>query len=316
MKKFVLFLTCSAFAVSSAQAMNAAEHLNAVKDIFAQEFQKIDLDGNGAISADEYMLYQLNVLQQSLNAETQKTEAEAAALGQAAVTEQEAPKTEEPKAETPRNLDTMGSATATLEEMANFSLDTSAETAAEPDMEDDEWYLKPEKLTMEDVMPEDENAAEDVPEIDLSISEDESLRNILADMAKAEAKSEETPAVEEKNAVASEKETKQIQFMLDTIKKTLPKKIDNITTWTDISFKDNEIDYIYKADVDMNKFSTAEKAALKENIEKVACAQAYAEMCPTMKPMFIDKGVNMKIRYYDKADIEISDCTFNNETCK
>lgn len=70
MKKFVLFLTCSAFAVSSAQAMNAAEHLNAVKDIFAQEFQKIDLDGNGTISADEYMLYQLNVLQQSLNAET------------------------------------------------------------------------------------------------------------------------------------------------------------------------------------------------------------------------------------------------------
>lgn len=314
MKKLVLLLTCSFFAVSAAKAINAADHLSAVKNIFAQEFQKIDLDGNGTVSADEYMLYQLNVLQQSLNAETEKVEAEATAIKQLQTTTSETPKEEKPQAEETHNLETMGNATATLEEMANFSLDEPKDTTA-VDMEDEEWYLKPEKLTMEDVLPEDENAEESVPEIDLSVSEDESLRNILADMAKAEDKSEET-TVKEKTAAELEQENKQVKFMLNTIKKTLPKKIDNITTFTDIIFNNNEIEYIYKADVDTNKFSAAEKTALKENIEKIACAQAYTEMCPTIKSMFIDKGVNMKIRYYDKADIEISDCTFNNESCK
>ena len=309
MKKFVLLLTCSIFAVSSATAMNATDHLNAVKDIFSKEFQKIDLDGNGVVSAEEYMLYQLEVLQKSLNAETQKVEAEATAAKQA--TETQAAET--PKTEEPRNLATMNDTTATLEEMANFSLDTAEEK--EPDEEDDEWYLKPEKLTLADVMPEDENAVEEVPEIDLSVSEDESLKNILADMAKADL-AEENVVTNEKTPAELEQEKKQLQFMLDTIKKTLPKKIDNITTWTDIEYRDDEMDYIYKADVDMNKFSTAEKDALKENIEKVACAQAYTEMCPTIKSMFIDKGVNMKIRYYDKSDVEISYCAFNNETCK
>ena len=316
MKKLVLLLTCSVFAVSAAKAMDAAGHLNAVKDIFSKEFQKIDLNGDGAISADEYMLYQLETLQNSLNAETQKVEAEATAMKQEPSAAAETPQDEAPKAEEPRELNrAMSDTTATLEEMANFSLDTAENTAAEPDTEDEEWYLKPEKLTMEDVMPEDENAVEEVPEIDLTISEDESLKNILADMAKDEA-APETPSEEEKTAADAEKENKQLQFMLDTIRKTLPKKIDNITTWTAINYRDNEIDYFYKSDVDINKFSTAEKAALKGNIEKVACAQASTEMCPTIKPMFIDKGVNMKIRYYDKADIEISDCTFNNDTCK
>lgn len=312
MKKLILLFTCSLFAVSAAKAMDAAGQLQAVKDIFSKEFQKIDQDGNGMVSADEYMLYQLESLQKSLNAETQKVENAAAAAPAVA---EKTPQPAEPEKEPAHNLETMSDTTATLQEMANFSLDSVENEVSEPAEDDDEWYLKPEKLTLEDVMPESDNALENVPEIDLSVSEDESLKNILADMAKAET-APETAAAAEKSPADVEKEKKQLQFMLDTIKKTLPKKIDNITTWTSIDYHDDQIDYIYKADVDMNKFSAAEKAALKENIEKVACAQAYTEMCPTIKSMFIDKGVNMKIRYYDKADIEISDCTFNNDTCK
>lgn len=312
MKKLILLFTCSLFAVSTAKAMDAAGHLNAVKDIFSKEFQKIDQDGNGVISADEYMLYQLESLQESLNAETEKVEATATIAAPAAVAE-ETPQPVEPQKAAKLNLETMSDTTATLQEMANFSLDSTEDDVAEPNEEDEEWYLKPEKLTMEDVMPESDNAVEEAPEIDLSVSEDENLKNVLADMAKAAAPE---AVAEEKTPAEVEQDKKQLQLMLDTIKKTLPKKIDNITTWTSIEYQNDQIDYVYKADVDITKFSAAEKNALKENIEKIACAQAYAEMCPTIKSMFIDNGVNMKIRYYDKTNIEISNCTFDKETCK
>ncbi|MCM1324683.1 MAG: EF-hand domain-containing protein [Acetobacter sp.] len=319
MKKLVLFLTCSIFAVSTAQAMNTTEYMNAVKDIFSKEFQKIDTDGDGTISAEEYMLHQLESLQKSLNAETKKVETEAAAVVAEDTEETPEKNIEDEKTEPKENVDPINALAAALGGESKLNMDNSVETSPveEENTEDDEWYLKPEKLTLDDVLPEDDNAEIEVPEIDLSISEDESLNNILADMAKEEAAAATEPSTPvEKTAAEQEAERNQLQQMLSAIRKTLPKKIDNITTWTDIQYHDNEIDYIYKADVDTNKFSTAEKSALKENIEKVACNQAYAEMCPTIKTMFIDKGINMKIRYYDKTDIEISYCIFNTETCK
>lgn len=110
-------------------------------------------------------------------------------------------------------------------------------------------------------------------ELDLSVSEDESLKSLLAEInetpeekaakkaaaeAEAKAKADAAAAAEQEKNAAAERE-KQIGFMLDTIKKTLPKKIDEATTWTDIEYKDKAIAYIYEADIDMAAMSAKEK---------------------------------------------------------
>ena len=103
--------------------------------------------------------------------------------------------------------------------------------------------------------------------------------------------------------------------MLDTIKKTLPKKIDEATTWTNIEYKDKAIAYIYEADIDMSAMSAKEKTALQNSIKTEACSKAYQEMCPKLKPMFINDGINVRIRYLDKGKNELGVCEFNHETC-
>ncbi len=164
-------------------------------------------------------------------------------------------------------------------------------------------------------------------ELDLSVSEDESLKSLLAEInetpeekaakkaaAEAKAKADAAAAAEQEKNAAAERE-KQIGFMLDTIKKTLPKKIDEATTWTNIEYKDKAIAYIYEADIDMSAMSAKEKTALQNSIKTEACSKAYQEMCPKLKPMFINDGINVRIRYLDKGKNELGVCEFNHETC-
>lgn len=167
-------------------------------------------------------------------------------------------------------------------------------------------------------------------ELDLSVSEDESLKSLLAEInetpeektaqkaaaeAEAKAKADAAAAAEQEKNAAAERE-KQIGFMLDTIKKTLPKKIDEATTWTDIEYKDKAIAYIYEADIDMAAMSAKEKTALQNSIKTEACGKAYQEMCPRLKPMFINDGINVRIRYLDKGKNELGICEFNHDTCR
>ena len=121
-----------------------------------------------------------------------------------------------------------------------------------------------------------------------------------------------SPTVETKE----QKQEKEILSMMSVIKKTLPKKIDDITSWVDIEYKDKIVSYIYKADVDTSVFSSDDKQKLGESIKNEACLSAYTAMCPKIKPMFIDEGINMQIRYVDKNDEELSSCEFNKTTCK
>lgn len=167
-------------------------------------------------------------------------------------------------------------------------------------------------------------------ELDLSVSEDESLKSLLAEInetpeekaakkaaaeAEAKTKADAAAAAEQEKNAAAERE-KQIGFMLDTIKKTLPKKIDEATTWTDIEYKDKAIAYIYEADIDMAAMSAKEKTALQNSIKTEACGKAYQEMCPRLKPMFINDGINVRIRYLDKGKNELGICEFNHDTCR
>ena len=73
---------------------------------------------------------------------------------------------------------------------------------------------------------------------------------------------------------------------------------------------------MYEVDIDTSKYTEEEKKVLTASIEKDACSKAYVDMCPKIKPTFIDKGTNMKIRYQDKSGNEFGKCEFNQETCK
>lgn len=212
------------------------------------------------------------------------------------------------------------SSSSSPEAAATVSASSSSEAAAVS--EEPARPAKPDKPVSEE---------HELPaELDLSVSEDESLKSLLAEInetpeekaakkaaaeAEAKAKADAAAAAEQEKNAAAERE-KQIGFMLDTIKKTLPKKIDEATTWTDIEYKDKAIAYIYEADIDMSAMSAKEKTALQNSIKTEACSKAYQEMCPKLKPMFINDGINVRIRYLDKGKNELGICEFNHDTCR
>lgn len=212
------------------------------------------------------------------------------------------------------------SASSSSEAAATVSSSSSPEAAAVS--EEPARPAKPDKPVSEE---------HELPaELDLSVSEDESLKSLLAEInetpeekaakkaaaeAEAKAKADAAAAAEQEKNAAAERE-KQIGFMLDTIKKTLPKKIDEATTWTDIEYKDKAIAYIYEADINMSAMSAKEKTALQNSIKTEACSKAYQEMCPKLKPMFINDGINVRIRYLDKGKNELGICEFNHDTCR
>ena len=83
-----------------------------------------------------------------------------------------------------------------------------------------------------------------------------------------------------------------------------------------MKYADKVISYIYTADIDVSEYSPGEYAELTENIQKDACVKANTDMCPKVKPMFIDRGIDMKIKYLDKKSEKIGECEFNNQTCQ
>ena len=289
MKKYVLLLGCSLVAAGTVVSASADNGLKAVKDLYLKEFQAMDTDKDGKISQQEYLTHQFNSLRADIiDAEGFDVDENTVEIQSSVETK---PVSETSATEASERSDNIVGVPAALQDMANYELE-----------DDDLLKEDPVRLTKEDVMPESETE-ETVDELDLSISEEENLRQLMEGV-------ENPPVVEE-----TDNQETQIQFMLDTIRKTLPKKIDEITTWTDIRYADNVIDYIYKADIDPAIYSADELKVLKDNIQNEACIRAYSDMCPKIKPMFIDKGIDMRIVYFDKSDDQISACEFNKTTC-
>lgn len=348
MKKSLLLFSVSlvASSVGSAYALTAAEQLKATEAIFVNEFKKMDTNKDNKLSLEEYLSYQFeNFRANIIEAEgfdTKKSSVDKKSTEK--VAEQTAAQTSE--TEEKDELKSLGDVNKTLQAMADYELDMEDDLSLEEDWGLGEPKAEEKGLTKEDVMPEKDLLSPEIlseakkteeaktvapkDELDLSVSEDESLQNLLAEInetpeekaakeqaaaekAKAEA---EAKAAAEKKATADAEREKQIGIMLDTIKKTLPKKIDAVTTWTDIEYQDKVISYIYEANIDISKDTAEEKAALTKSIESEACGKAYQEMCPKIKSMFINEGINMRIRYKDKVGNEFGKCEFNQETCK
>lgn len=323
MGKYALLLGVSlCTAAFSAQALTAEQQLEAVKDVFVNDFHNMDDDGDGKLSLDEYLSHQFeNFRANILEADGFERTGKAAAGFREPVKKEvkkmpwrdEKPRKEKKKEAKDDALKNLGAASSTLQEMADFDLDFDFDNGP---LFDDEFSggKKSGKLTKEDVMPEIE-AEDDGLDIDLSMTEEETLKSML-NGHDVPLKKEVSPEEKKTALEAAAKKEKQIAFMMETIKKTLPKKVDEITTWTGIEYQNKEIVYIYQADVDTTPFSKQEKQALTGSIESEACTKAYEEMCPKIKPMFINDGTNMRIRYIDKAGTEIGFCEFNDTTCE
>ena len=187
-----------------------------------------------------------------------------------------------------------------MQEMANYTLDldTPEDELSKAEVEINALLEEEDALglTKEDVMPElNDEELPSLEKLDIKALDDD-LESLIQ------------PEVSDKD--------KEINEMMSVIKKTLPKKIDEITSWVDIVYNNKVVTYVYKADVDTKSFSKEEKDMLASSIKNEACANAYETMCPKIKPMFIDVGIDMQIRYVDKENQELSSCEFNKTTCK
>lgn len=278
-------LSGSLLIATTAHAMTAEEQLNAMKEMFVNEFQSMDDNKDGMLSKDEFLTHQFENFRAHV--------IESNGFGTTSSEVKIEPEVKETTAETE-----LGGVPAALQAMAEFDIDEESDAVENPTKEADNL-----KLTKEDVLPDTET----VEEQKSAITEEENLDNLLKDM-----ESQENPAAIA-NTAPKENE---MNMMMETIKKTLPKKIDEITSWVDIQYANNTISYIYQADIDTTTFSAEEKAALSESIKKEACTKAYQDMCPKVKPMFIDNGIFMQIRYFDKNNEELNSCEFNTETCQ
>ena len=308
MKKYLLFISCSIIAAQAASALTADQQLSNMKEMFVKEFQNMDTDKNGEISRDEYMAYQFETFRTNIiNADGFDKPAKATEeTPQVNVDIEETPVStdiEEPVAEDVE----LGGASSLIRDMAEFKLE---------DLED-EADKKISTLTKEDVMPDDlslitdDLLATESARLEAQIDKAEEVASDIIDNAEDIVITKAEDTVEE----VMDEETK-MNEMIKTIQATLPKKIDEITSWTDIQYADKVITYIYKADIDVSEYSPGDYNDLVENIQKEACVKANTEMCPKVKPMFIDHGINMKIRYLDKKDAQIGECEFNQQTCQ
>lgn len=330
MRKYMLLVTCSLLISGSASALTANEQLKALKDAYLKNFNQMDSNKDGQISKAEYLAYQFEDLRANIIGIDSFDDVDPASEN-----------TEENNTEkkmTPKDDKSLGMYSKTISEMANYDMNIDDELSQDLKLVD---Y---EPLSKEDVMPDvlDEenleilttNPKEDVIEdeedakLDALISDTEKQISTLSEDAisqseekddkKEETKDQETTEIKEesvKNTENKEEKTAQINSMLEEVKKTLPQKIDDVTTWTDIVYDNDIISYMYQADVDISVFSNEEQQILRDSIKTEACEEIYKSVCPQVIPIFIEKGTNLTVRYIDKNNTEISYCDLNKDTC-
>ena len=292
-------LTCSLASLASfnAKALTPNEQLQAMKGVFEKSFEAMDTNEDGVLNKEEYLNYQFeefrsNILEaDSFDADLNKNVLQIVENKAKEIITKEDKDTskevvEDVKKEEVKKDPEDASANLTdsiniMQSMADFSLG------------DEEPVEIAEEASIE-------NAVEDVKEDVLPVLEKLEFEEVKEDAVVLEPT---TP------------KDKEINEMLSVVKKSLPKKIDDITDWVDIEYKDKIVSYVYKANVDTSSFSSEEFAILTDSIKNDSCPKAYETMCPKIKPLFIDEGINMRIRYVDNQDKELNFCEFNKETC-
>jgi len=289
-------LTCSLVSLASfnAKALTPNEQLQAMKGVFENSFNAMDTNEDGVLNKEEYLNYQFeefrsNILEaDSFDADLNKNVLQ--------IVENKAK-----EIITKENIDTP-------KEVAD-------DTKKEDVKEDPNLNLKDSINIMQqmaDFSLDDEEPVEIVEETSKENTVENTKEDALPALEKLEFEDVKEDAVVLEPTTPKDKE---INEMLSVVKKSLPKKIDDITDWVDIEYKDKVVSYVYKANVDTATFSNDELMILTDSIKNDSCPKAYESMCPKIKPLFIDEGINMRIRYIDVNDKELNFCEFNKETC-
>ena len=329
------------------------EHLQMVKDAYIKKFEQMDANKNGSVDKEEYLKHQFEAMREAVLTTSGFDDVKETSIPQnlsASETEVDVKGEQLPSVQseniTPEKAKTLDDFSATLEEMATFDLDFDKELSTDD-------TVNKKRLTKEDVMPDmsekvtiekpqkEETLEEATASIDELLKEDTELEELISKTEKQleEAKklaptTNVSPVKQEENvksepkvaenlvekvnneAVKNTDKENMINMLISAGKKNLPQKIDDITTCTDISYKDNMIVYDYSVNMDVSSFSQDELFLLQDHIKKEACLPIYQEKCPEFKPVFIKEGTNVKIKYIDKNGREISYCELNSETCK
>lgn len=300
MKKYLLLVGVSLLMANTAPALSVDEQVKAMREIFVKEFQKMDSNKDGVVSEAEYLNHQFEAFRASIIEADGFNDLKKENGVKDMLKEAEKQSEEKSKEQAKNDVeDELGGISQALKDMAEFDVDFGEIPEVDEDMLALDGESAAVPLNKEDVMPD----------VNFVVQEEDSIKGLLADV-------ENKVGADTVKKWEEMKPEDQMELMLNSIRKNLPKKIDEITSWIDIEYKDNVISYIYEADVDTKEFSQDEKKILQDSIKNEACKQAYAEMCPQVKPMFIDQGINMKIKYQDKTKQEISFCEFNKDTCQ
>jgi len=271
--------------INTGHALTSNEQLQAMKEILTDTFKEMDTDRDDCLTKDEYLNYQFEKFRASiLSADNFDTKLDETVF--VSNKPDKTTKTSQSKEETPKKT-SINEGINIMQSMADYKLDE--EELELPNLEDDLELSS----NLDDNIKED-----DMPSLD-SINLEEL----------------KTPLIEE-DVKEDNSKSKDISLMIDMLKSSLPKKIDEITTWIDVEYNNNTLSYIYQADMDTSTFSKDELLLLTNSIKLESCTNAYKEMCPKIKTIFIDYGINMQISYIDKNKKELSSCEFNKETCK
>lgn len=338
MKKHLL-LTCAIFSmcISDANAIEGNKQLQKAKEIFVNSFEKMDVNSDNMISKDEYLSYKFeefranmigaNSFDDNITPESEiiSTAKENIKEGVANIEKKSEEKklnetiSDNEKEENKEIKNPLETYANTLKEMAEYKLEEEITTSdGSPD------GIKEFMLSTQDVMPEEISSLEELKDSENDIAENKAQEDIkdlennpqIEDLLQGNQETlnnDDTNKKEEGNV--AEKASTEIDTIINTIKDTLPKKIDEITTWVDVKYANNLISYVYKADIDRAMYTNEEFMSLQMNIKNQACEQSRNQLCEKVKPVFIDKGINLQIQYLDNTDKEITYCEFNKETC-
>ena len=343
--KIYLLLTCAFAGIYSlnANAIESNKQLQAVKKVFEKSFERMDANSDGKISKEEYLAYKFeefrdNMIGANSFDDDVRTDAniiiEANANISEGVSEIEKKIEEKNKEQTPQKVEDvittedtdesvnpLEAYSNTLKEMAEYKLDDELSNNTEDGAPDG---IKEFMLSTQDVMPEELSSLSEEKEKqkEALISLDKNV-DLLEDSLLADDNIENNPQIEDllsgKDITINDEDENtsvdEIGVVVETIRSSLPKKIDEITTWTDVKYNNKLISYVYKADIDKTIYTDEEFLSLQMSIKNQACEQSRMQLCQKVKPIFIDKGINLQIQYIDNKDQEITYCEFNQETC-
>lgn len=118
------------------------------------------------------------------------------------------------------------------------------------------------------------------------------------------------------NTVSAAERKRLIERSVMDVKKTLPFKVDNTTTWTDVYGTDDEIHYVYRIDMDLQSLSSEQLLMMKPVMEAQICPKVQPAMCGAAKTAILDKGISLLTHYNDKNGNLLAECRFTEMSCR